>query len=189
MPLVDVNANQDRVIQVSGITCLVLQLGDILVRVQRHNSIVMVARRYQHRGVLLFLDVVQGRVPDEVVVGAGLIGIAVFRLPEVTTGKFVEPEHVGDWDLGNGTSKEVGALIGCDSYQSPAIRASERNEVLVVREPLILKVLSCPNKIIEALLSIFLNSFHMPILAKFTTATDVCKHIHSVEVVDKDEVH
>lgn len=56
---------------------LILELGDVLVSMQRYNSIVVVSCGDKHCRVVLLSDVVKGRVLDQEVVIALLITAAI----------------------------------------------------------------------------------------------------------------
>jgi len=65
----------------------------------------MVASGHKHGWVPLFLNVLQWRPLDQRVISALLVGVTVLSLPEMAASELVESEHIGDWDLRNGTRK------------------------------------------------------------------------------------
>lgn len=98
-------------VDVLGVACRVLQFGHVLVRVQGHHTVVMVSGCDEHGWVPLFTHILQRRVFDEEIVGAFLVWVTVFSLPEVATGEMMETEHIGDGHLRDGTGEEVWSLV------------------------------------------------------------------------------
>lgn len=179
VPLVDVDSHQYRVVYVHRVACLVLQLGHVLIRMQRDNSIVMITCRNEHRRVLLLLDVVQGRVVYQEVVGAGLVGESVLGLPEVATGELVEPEHVCYRHLRNGGSEQIRPLVGSHGDERAAVGATEGDEALVIGEALLLQVLRSRNEVIEAPLPVLLDRSHVPLLTEFAASSNAGDNMHT----------
>lgn len=107
----------------------------------------------------------------------------------MTSGKFVEPEHVGYRYLRNSGGKKIRSLIGCDCNESSAVGSSQCYKMLAIRESFLMQELSSSYEIIKTLLSILLNSGDMPLFAELTTASNIGDNIHTAEVIHKDQVH
>ena len=106
----------------------------------------------------MLLNILKRRVFDQEIVGALVIWVAILALPEVTTGKFVESEHIGNWYLRDGAGEELWSLVCGDGHESTTIRPTQNHKMLVVGVPLILQELSRTNKIVKTFLSVLLNS-------------------------------
>lgn len=72
-----------------------LERGNVLVGVERHNTVVVVGGGEEGRGVLRRrIDVVQRRVLVEVVKVLGIVGTSIVSGPSVADGIAVEVEHI-----------------------------------------------------------------------------------------------
>lgn len=138
MALVDIHPDENGVVDVHGVAGLVLELGDVLVGVKWDDSVVVVCSGDQHGWVLLLSHVVERRVTDQEVVRSWLVWVPVFCLPEMTTCEFVEAEHVCDWHLWDRAGEEVRPLVGRDCDEGTSVGPTQRDQMLVVCEPMVL---------------------------------------------------
>jgi hypothetical protein len=73
-----------------------LQLGNILERVEWNNSVIMVSCECHHGWILLLFGCMQRTILDEVVKAAFFLTATEVRAPEMADGELMESKHICD---------------------------------------------------------------------------------------------
>ena len=121
----------DELGSVAGVACL--KLGGILERVCGNHAVVMIGCGDKCSGIgcAVVLDVVQGRVGEQIACHFGRIGAcSVIGSPVPTDGEQVIAHHVHNAYTGNGHLEQVGAKVHCSAHEQSAVGAALDCEVV-----------------------------------------------------------
>jgi len=159
-----------------GVIALVfgLEFGGELEAVGGHHAVVVVGGG-DHGGRVADagLEVVEGRVLDEVGEVLGLIAGAVLGYPAFADGKLVVAEHVHDAYGREGHGEEVGALGHAGAYEEAAVATAGDGEFFFVSVALLDEVLAGGDEVVEDVLFFEQHTGLMPFFAVFAAAAEV----------------